>query len=203
MTEDKKKKYIIETKEDLLIFSTENFMVEKSSVLHSGIYNKEFASMLSSAAFAGALYLILWRSYGNSGLTYLVSAILFISGFPIFRKFVFRDIKMETVFDLSSGRVEIVLKGLKKKIKDSFYLKEIAGMVIEKQTEEIVNPDGVAFVEKISLQHGAFIPGFGEEKVVYMLKLRLGDNTDRLIYADSDMHSVMSAHSEIKEFLKI
>lgn len=188
---------------DQLIFSTENFLVEKSSVLHSGIFNKEFSSMLSSAAFAGALYVILIRSYGHSSISYLLTAILFIAGFPLFRKFVFRDRQMETVFDLSSGRVEIALKGLKRKIKESFPAKDISGMVIEKETEEIVNPDGMAFVEKISLQHGAVIPGFGQEKILYILKLRLADNTDRIIYADSNMDDVISVHGELKEFLKI
>jgi len=199
---DKSSKYNIEKKGDSLIFSTEKYQVENSSVLHSGIFNKEFASMLSSAAFAGALYVILVMNYGNSGPIYLVTAILFLAGFPLFRKFIFRERKMETLFDLSSGIVKIALKG-RDKIKESFPVKDISGMVIEKKMEKIVNRDGMAFVEKISLQHGAVIPGFGEEKILYILKLRLVDNTDRIIFADSSMDDVMAVHGELKEFLKI
>lgn len=203
MTENQKKTYTIEKKDKLLVFSTENFLVEKSSVLHSGIFNKEFSSMLASSVFAGVASIALIMIYGRTTLAYVVFFLISIGGFPLFRKFVFKDRQMETVFDLKTGRVIITLKGLNKKIKGSFPVKDISGMVIEKETEEIVNPDGMAFVEKISLQHGAVIPGFGEEKVLYILKLNLSDGTDRMIYADSNMDDVISVHGELKEFLKI
>jgi hypothetical protein len=203
LTEDQGRKYIIEKKDNLLIFSTENFQVEKSSVLHSGIYNKEFASILASSVIAGIASIALIMIYQRTVLSYIVFILISIAAFPLFRKFVFRERRMEMAFDLSSGKVEVFLKGLRKKLKESFQVKDISGMVIEKKKEEIVNPDGMAFVEKISLQHGAVIPGFGEEKVLYMLKLKLADGTDRMIYADSCMDDVMSVHGEIKEFLKI
>jgi hypothetical protein len=203
LTGDQNRKYIIEKKSDLLVFSTDSFIVEKSSVLHSGIYNKEFASMLVSAVVAGALYMILTMNSGHTVLTYVLTALLFITGFPFFRKFVFKDIQMETVFDLTAGRVEIYLKSLKRKLKESFSVNDVAGIVIEQKKEKIGNPDGVAFVERISLQHGAVIPGLAEEKIFYILKLKLADSTDRMIYADSSMQDVIEAHGEIKDFLKI
>ena len=197
------KKYSIVKTKDMLVFSTENFIVEKSSVLHSGIFNKEFSSMLASSVLAGVASIALIMIYGRTTLAYVVFILISIAGFSLFRKFVFKDRQMEIVFDLKAGRVDIALKGHKRKIKESFPVKDISGMVIEKEIEEIVNPDGVAFVEKISLQHGAVIPGFGEEKILYMIKLNLSDNTDRLIYANSNMDDVISVHGVLKEFLKI
>ena len=46
------------------------------------------------------------------------------------------------------------------------------------------------------------IPGFGEEKTFFMLKLKLADGTDRMIYADTEMQGVIDAHEEIKGFLE-
>lgn len=203
MTKNHSKKYTVEKKDNLLIFSTENYAYERDSVLHSGIYNKEFASMLASSVTAGISSIALIIIYGRTILSYIAFILISIALFPLFRKLVFVERQMETVFDLSSGKVQVSLKGLRKKLKDNFLMKDITGIVIEQKKEKTGNPDAVAFVERISLQHGAVIPGFGEEKTFYMLKLRLADSTERMIYADSNMDDVMSVHGELKEFLKI
>lgn len=65
------------------------------------------------------------------------------------------------------------------------------------------NPDAVDFVQRISAMHGTAIPGFGEEKVSFLLKLILDDSTERVIYDDSNMEDVLSAYDEIREYLKI
>ncbi|HDH01423.1 MAG TPA: hypothetical protein ENG80_06415 [Nitrospirae bacterium] len=45
------------------------------------------------------------------------------------------------------------------------------------------NIDGIRFVEKISAQHGSFVPGLGDEEEYVTLSLKLSDGTERIIYA--------------------
>jgi hypothetical protein len=88
-----------------------------------------------------------------------------------------------------------------KKVKETIVLGSINDISIEIRKREVENPDAVKFIEKISLQHGTVIPGFGEEKVLFLLKLYLMDGSERTIYSDKTMQDVISAHDEIKGFL--
>jgi hypothetical protein len=185
------------------MFRTEYFIPGKGSVLHSGIYNRELTSVLASVAVAGIAYMVLFQSLGMSMASYILSAIVFFSSFPFFRRFVFKGTHLETIFNSSSGKTEIYASGITRKKKDYFSLDSITDVSVDSKKTSIENPDGVAFVEKISLQHGMAIPDFGEETIFYMLKLHLADGTDRMIYSDSNKQDVISAQKEIKEFLGI
>ena len=189
--------------EDTLIFITPMFRAEPDSVLHSGIYNREFASVLASAAVAGSIYVIAAMNSESSVFRSLVFLLIFTAGFPFFRTYVFRESLMEVVFNTASGEARIFTRWITKRLKETIALSDIKDISIEKRTQEVKNPDAVAFVEKISLQHGTVIPGFGEEKILFLLKLHLADGSERIIYSDSVMQDVLSAHDEIKEFLKI
>jgi hypothetical protein len=186
-----------------LVFRTTSFRADKGSVLHSGIYNREFSSVLASFASAGLAYFSLVRSFGKEPFFYPVFLFLFIVTFPLFRKFVFRERFLETVFDRSGAKATISLSWIRKNILESLPLTKITGIRIDTKKTEVVNRDGVEFVEKISAMHGTVIPGFGEETVFYSLKLRLADGTDRTIFADRDMRVVLSVHDEMKEFLNL
>jgi hypothetical protein len=131
-----------------------------------------------------------------------VFAVIFIGGYPVFRKFVFKDRSLEVLFDRARGLAEISVTGLLRRRAESLPLSAVKNVLIESRKIGIENPDAVKFVEKISAQHGQVIPGFGEEKTFFMLKLKLADGTDRLIYADTVMQDVMHAHEEIKGFLE-
>jgi hypothetical protein len=184
------------------VFRTASFSDGTTSVLHSGIYNREFASALASFAVGGVAYMVLaW----NSEKTVLASAafiVVFAAGFPLFRRFVFKEKYAEAVFDAAKGEAEIFLIGMTRRKKENIPLAEITQVVIESRKKAIENPDGAEFVEKISLQHGMSIPGFGEETVLFLLKLKLRDGSDRTIYADTNMQDVISAHEEIKNFME-
>jgi hypothetical protein len=199
----REKKYKTEKKDSLLLFRTEHFSAERESVLHKGIYNKEFASALCSLAVAGLIYAALAMQQKKTMLPHVAFAVIFIGGYPLLRMFVFKDRFLEALFDRSKGLAEISVTGLIRKKKESLPLSSVKNMLIESKKISVENPDAVEFVEKISAQHGTVIPGFGREKTFFMLKLMLADGSDRMIYADTEMQDVMDAHEEIKEFLKI
>jgi hypothetical protein len=186
-----------------LVFRTASFVADKGSVLHSGIYNREFSSVLASFALAGLVYFLLVLNFGKEVFFYAVFMVLFIAAFPVFRKFVFRERYLEALFDRAAGSAEIRVSWIRVKVLQRMPLERIAGIRIDTTRTEMINRDGVEFVEKISAQHGTVIPGFGEEKIFYSLKLRFADGTERTLFADRSMQDVMSVYDEIKEFLKI
>ena len=203
MTVASEKGYVLSKTGDALVLRTARFSAERGSVLHKGIYNKEMASVLSSLAVAGLVYAALAMNFKRSIVAHLAFVVIFIGGYPLLRTLVFKDRLLEVLFDLPRGLAEIVITGLLSKKKESLPLSAIKNLLIESKKIAVENPDAVEFVEKISAQHGTVIPGFGEEKTWFILKLRLSDGTDRPIYADTDMQDVMDVHGEIKEFLKI
>ncbi len=199
----REKRYKTERTDSSLLFRTEHFSAERESVLHKGIYNKDFASVLSSLTVAGLIYAALAMQYKRTMLPHAAFAVIFIGGYPLFRMFVFKDRYLEALFDPSKGLAEITVAGPIRKKTESLPLSAVKNVLIESKKIGVENPDAVEFVEKISAQHGTVIPGFGEEKIFFMLKLMLADGTDRMIYADTQMQDVVDAHEEIKRFLKI
>jgi len=186
-----------------ITFRTTSFVADKGSVLHSGIYNREFSSVLASFALAGIAYFLLVMSFGKEIFFYAVFMALFICTFPLFRTYVFGERYLETVFDRTAAIIEMSHAWIRRKVLLSMPLESIAGIWIDTKKTEVVNRDGVEFVEKISAQHGTVIPGFGEETTFYSLKLRFSDGTERTLFADSSMQDVIFVHDEIKGFLKI
>lgn len=186
-----------------LVFRTTSFVADRGSVLHSGIYNREFSSVLASFALAGIAYFLLVTGFGEKSVFYAVFLVLFIGTFPLLRIYVFRERYREAVFDRADGTVEISRLWMRRKVLLNKPLESISGIRIDTTKTETVNPDGVEFVEKISAQHGTVIPGFGEEATFYSLKLGFTDGTESTLFADRNMEDVISVHDEIKGFLKI
>jgi hypothetical protein len=195
--------YSLSKNESRLVFRTANYSAGKGSVLHSDIYNREFSSWLASFTLAGIIYFFLVMSFGKQVVLYAISLVLFIGTFPLFRKYIFREQFLETVIDRAETKVIIIRHGIRKKILETIPLSDITGLWIDTEKTEIVNRDGVEFVQKISAQHHTVIPGFGEETTFYSLKLKRADKADRTIFAESSMQDVISVYDEIKEFLKI
>ena len=195
--------YIVRKEENKLIFATPAYRADPDSVLHSGIYNREFSSVLASAAAAGIVYVIVAMNTGNTLVRSLAFLLVFTGGFPFFRKFVFKESLLEVVFNTAAGEAKIYTNWIMKRLKETIPVKNIHDISIESRKHEVENPDAVRFVKQISLQHGTVIPGFGEEKALFLLKLHLSDGSERIIYTDNTMQDVLSAYDEIKEFLKI
>ncbi|MBI5075513.1 MAG: hypothetical protein HZB62_10180 [Nitrospirae bacterium] len=195
--------YSLSKDEARLVFRTANFIAGQGSVLHSGVYNREFSSWLASFTLAGIAYFFLVMSFGKEILFYAIAMVLFIGTFPLFRKYVFREQFLETVIDREEAKAKITRYGIRKKVLETIPTADISSLWIDTQKTEVINRDGVEFVQKISAQHNAAIPGFGEETVFYSLKLKRADGTDRTIFAERSMQDVISVYDEIKEFLKI
>lgn len=185
-----------------MIFTTAYHSQDAGSVLHSGIYNREFSSMLASMAAAVVSYPLI-TFFSREGIAlYGALFIVAVLTFPLFRKYVFRGKTLKAVFDLSLRRAEFFQVGLTTKKTGSVPIDRISRLMIEKKTPEIRNPDGVEFVKKISLQHGSVIPGFGDETPFFLLKLGLSDCADRVLYSDRAMDSVLAAYDGINGFLR-
>lgn len=197
------RQYTICKEEDRLIFTTPAYKVGPDSVLHSGIYNREFSSMLASAAVAGTIYVIVAMNSHNTLISSMIFVLLFAAGVLFFRKFIFMESLRKAVFDTASGEAKIYTIWITEKLRETIAIGSIKEIRIERRKQEVQNPDAVQFVKKISAQHGTVIPGFGKEKVLFLLKLCLTDGTERTIYSDDAMQDVISAHEEIKAFLKI
>jgi len=195
--------YTVRKDGDKLIFATPAYKVGPESVLHSGIYNREFSSVLASATAAGIVYMIVAMNTEHTIVRSIVFLLIFAGGFPFFRKFVFKEGLMEVIFNTVTGEAKIYKSWVTKKMKETISIKNIKDISIESRKHDAENPDAVRFVKQISLQHGTVIPGFGEEKALFLLKLHLSDGSDRTIFSDSNMQDVIAAHDEIKGFLKI
>lgn len=195
--------YSLSKDETRLVFRTANFIADQGSVLHSGVYNREFSSWLASFTFAGIAYFFLVMSFGMEIVFYAIFMVLFIGTFPLFRKYVFREQFLETVINRAEAKIAIIRHGIRKKVLETIPSADITALWIDTQKTEIVNRDGIEFVQKISAQHNAAIPGFGEETIFYSLKLRRADGTDSTIFAERSMQDVIAVYDEIKEFLKI
>lgn len=193
--------YQVNRKGERLVFRTASYSADRGSILHSGIYNREFASVLTASAVAGAASLTAFLFFGRTMFLYLLFIGLSLVLFPFFRKFLFRERFLEAVFDRTAGMVSLAYPAMGRTVSEAVKMADIRGLSIEKRKTTLGNPDGVAFVEKISLQHGTVIPGFGEEQVSYLLKLALPDGTERVLYADRDMNRVIALYDEINGFL--
>ncbi|MGC2064104.1 MAG: hypothetical protein WA610_14105 [Thermodesulfovibrionales bacterium] len=186
-----------------MIFRTAYFNTGTGSVLHSGIYNREFASMLGSLGMAGLAYAVISMS-GSSGLvSFSVLIVLALVSFPFFRRYIFREHFLTTTFDKSSGMVGIRQEGIFHRMVAGFPMADVRSILIRTKKSTIENTDAVEFVKKISLQHHTAIPGFGDDSSLFILTLILADGTDRIIFADTCMQDVIEAHGRINNFLDI
>jgi hypothetical protein len=210
VSDGKGKKYSILKTDGVMIFRTPHFTAERESVLHSGIYSKELASSIAAGGLVVFL-LLLWSFFSRRGGSGGVSLYgfwgvalmlgLFVLLSVLFRVYFFKGRNLELVLDKKAGKVEIFFQGLFRNKRDEIPMWEIDNVLIESKKKEVENPEGVEFVEKISLQHGMSIPGFGEEKTFYQIKLKIADGSERTIFADTDMKEALAAHEEIAEFL--
>ncbi len=201
MTGNSSQRYSIQVTQEELIFRTAYFTAERGSVLHSDIYNRELTSVLASMVTAGCAYVLLHSGLEKSVAAYVVSAIIFVCSFPLFRTYIFKGRYIEVIFSRSAEIAVILSAGLMNRKREILPLKNITGISVETKKADIENPDGVAFVEKISAQHGMSIPGFAEETRLFLMKLNLSDNSDRLIYSDASAERTEKVRMIISSYL--
>ncbi len=182
MKDTDKSTYELSIMDNILTFTTSSFKAEKTSVLPSGVYSKEFSSMLLASALCVIVYMfsdVIENTFFRSALFLLC----FITFFYGSRKYIFCDKKLKVEFDNNRKSAIISRPGFIMIKKEEIPFSNIRSVDIGHRKFTPDNPDGVAFVEKISAQHGSYVPGLGEEEEFVTLSLILTDGTERVIFA--------------------
>jgi len=190
-------KYELYTDNGHLIFRTQSFRAERTSVLHKGVYTKEFSSMLAASAFSVVVYMFVNSVSASRNLTYVVTIASFAAAFLGSRTFVFRDIFLEADFNGMKKTVSIRRRGILHTDTEELPFHAIESVEIDSATFQPENIDGIDFVQKIAAQHGSAVPGLREPDEFITMKLRLTDGTDRTIYAAKVKSGVVDGEPEI------
>lgn len=194
--------YQIDIEENVFVLKTMSFKTEKRSVLHSGIYNRELASSLTDGAIVLAVGFFATR-YKLDIIHFVTALVLFILLFFFFRAYVYRKQVLEAVIDKKTSIVTIFLKKILKRLKARYSLTELSGF---KQNHIVIqpeNPDGIRVVEKIALQHGTVMPGFGETVEFYTLELEFTNGLHEIIFTSRYKSKADAVVKKIKDFLEI
>jgi len=177
-----KSSYELNIMDNILTFTTSSFKAEKTSVLPSGVYSKEFSSMLLASALSASIYML-----ANVINNPVVRSALFLIFFIIFfygsRKYIFYDKKLKITFNNNSKSAIITRPGIILNKTEVLPFTSIRSVKMGNRKFTPDNPDGVAFVEKISAQHGSYVPGLGDEEEFLTLSLVLTDGTERIFFA--------------------
>jgi hypothetical protein len=154
---------------DILCLQTAYFKAERNSVLHSGIYTKEMSSMFF-AFIISTVYIIYQAFYGHLyWMHYIIAVVAFIILFPIIRIFIFKKNILTVVFDRQKDLITISKNSIiRNKNQPHNSLREIT---IVHDMIEPQNQDGIEFVKKISLAHGAPMPDLGATQHFYNVYL--------------------------------
>jgi len=198
MTDQKNYKLTVEG--DTLTFRTSSFKAEKSSVLHSGVYSKEFMSILFASGACMFTYMLLSPSLGGLPL-YTALVFMLVAAFTGAHRYIFKEKYLETVFNRSSGTARLIHSGAFSKKAEEILLANIDSVEIDTKRFEPENKDGADFVQKISVQHGSAVPGLGEPEEFVTLSLRLKDGSEKIIYADNVEKEPDVPVQKIREFI--
>jgi len=194
--------YHLDIRDDTLVFATSSFRAEGRSVLHSGIYSRELASSLA----AGGLLMLLGFFFAVRGKInaahILTGAAAFAVLFLVFRGYVFREPLLEAVFDRGRAAIEILVRDPVTTKKGRYELSDLLGITLESLTVEPRNPDGIKVVEKIALQHGMVIPGFGRTEEICSVVLDFPGRR-RTIFSTGKREDAERVAAEIGRFLSI
>ncbi len=178
------KNYQLITENNKLVFKTSSFKAEKTSVLHPGVYTKEFSSMLFASAACIVSYMMTDIISGRSPvIRYAVLIIIFVASFLGANRYIFKERYLHVVFDRTDKTVYMARSGLLTKKSEKIPFANIKSVELGSKTFVPGNIDGINFVKKISAQHGSALPGMGEAEEYITLTLKLTDGSERVIYA--------------------
>jgi hypothetical protein len=199
---EQKSRYELNLLDTTLTFTTSSYKVEKSSVLHAGVYSKEFSSMLLASALCITIYM-----FTDITDSIIIRSVIFLFLFVIFfygsREYVFYERRLKVEFDNDRGTVRITRPGIFFTKTEQIPAANIRNVEIGSRKFTPDNPDGVAFVEKISAQHGSYVPGLGEEEEFVTLSLMLSDGSERIIFAGHVEDEPEIPLNKIKSYLGI
>ncbi len=189
-------------RDNVLVFKTTSFRTEGGSVLHGGIFNRELASSLAAGAVITVVGFFFAGNFKITFLHFVMVIFLFAALFIVFRIYVFRETLLETIFD--SGR-KIITLSFKKVIgaeTHSYPMEELSGIRLGRVTVQPQNIDGIKVVEKIALQHGTVIPGFGKRQDLYTVQLDFCGKKVT-IFSTREERSAKAAAEELKKRMNV
>ncbi len=193
--------YQIDIKDNVLVLRTGSFKAEARSFLHSGIFNRELASSLAAGGIVSLLGFF-FAFYSKIRIVHFLTAILlFAALFVILRLSVFREPILETVFDRNKGTVTISLRKIIGRKTQSFLINELSVIGMNHTIVQPENVDGIKIVEKIALQHGTVIPGFGKVQDIYTVQLDIGDNKVT-VFSAGERQAAEAVITELKSFMR-
>jgi hypothetical protein len=198
------KKYNIHIVNNTLIFTTGAFRAEKTSVLPKGVYSREFSSMLSAAVICVIVYMLL-PFIGDLSYAFRIAFLMGVYVIFFFgaRKFLFNENELKAVFDKKSCLLEIITSRPLIKKRRTYSLNNIRSVEVGSKRFIPENIDGIKFVEKISAQHGSYVPGLDETEEFVTLSVKFKDGTEQIIFAGKiDDEPEIPLH-EINNFLGI
>ena len=169
-------------------------------MLHSGVYSREFNSILFASGTCMLAYILLSPSMGGLAL-YAALTIALAASFMLSRKFVFREKYLEVILDKQSGTARLVISGAFSKKMEEIALSNIVSIETGSKKFEPENKDGADFVQKISVQHGSAVPGLGETEEFVTVYLKLKDDSEKIIYAGNVNEEPEIPVLEIRKFL--
>jgi hypothetical protein len=194
------KPYHIEKRGNTVVLKTTSFKAERGSVLHSGIFNRELASSLAAGAVIVAVSFFFALYFKITVIYLIVVALLFAALFIIFRLCLFHEAVLETVFDREKRTVTLSLRRAMGSSVRSFPLDELSGIRLDHTSFQPENPDAVQFVERIALQHGTVIPGFGKTEDFYTVELDFGGRK-QVIFSAGARQGTVAMIAELKSSL--
>jgi hypothetical protein len=198
------KKYNINIVNNTLTFTTGFFRAEKSSVLPKGVYSREFSSMLSAAAICVIVYMLL-TLFGDMSYAFRIAFLMavYIIFFLGARKFIFNENELKAVFDKKSGMLEVITSRPLIKKRRTHSLNNIQSVEVGSKQFIPENIDGIRFVEKISAQHGSYVPGLDKTEEFVTLSVKFKDGGEQIIFAGKIEDEPEIPLREINNFLGI
>lgn len=194
--------YQMDIKDNMLVFKTTSFKAEKGSMLHSGIYNRELASSL----VAGALILLsgffFAARYKITAIHFLAAMLIFAALFIGFRTYIFREPLLSVIIDKDKKEINFSLNKIFRKKNFSFLLSDLKNIRQDYVSIVPENSEGIKFVEKIALQHGSIIPGFGKTEEFYTVLMEHKGGQMIVIFSSHERSMADDIATKFKNFIE-
>jgi hypothetical protein len=196
------RQFTLKVKNNTLLFRTSSYRAERGSVLHSGIYNRELTSSLVAGGLLVAVAIaVVLAGMSVTGYHFALAAAAFVGLFIFFRVYVFFEDFLEVIIRRDKGHISVFRKGFRS-LRRAAPLREVTG--IRKGFTVIApeNPDGIKFVEKVALQHGTVIPGFGEVREYHTVNVEFSGGDTVMVFSTvekADADEVLAAMRRFTE----
>ncbi len=200
LEKENRNNYELIIEENRLVFRTSSFNAERTSVLHGGVYTREFTSMLFASAVCMLTYILIVSIVYLAIIRYIILTSVFALTYFLSHKYIFKKTYLETDFKRSAKIVRLTRSGfLLNKVENIRYDK-ISSIELGSRIFVPENEDGINFVQKISLQHGTAMPELSEEEEFITLLLKLTDGSEKTIYAGNVKDEPSIPVKEINKF---